>query len=276
MVQSSVAQTNPVSSGKLTSKDYWDEILKKAELPRVNTSATYTHGVTMRFIEPFIRGMGFRTLLEIGCGSSGWLPYFAREYGLRVSGLDYSEIGCQLARKNLAMLEIPYDEVICSDVLQWNSTEKYDIIFTYGVIEHFQSAGEILTICHNHLNDGGMIITLVPNIHGPMKLLNSYFAPGILAMHVRYTCESLRDVHFKAGFVDVATKYVGHFSLGMVPWEKVEKWPFTPNSFSRKVSFKVLNALDKLLHKTWSTLGWDARSRSLSPYIISVMRKAKI
>jgi cyclopropane fatty-acyl-phospholipid synthase-like methyltransferase len=29
-------------------------------------------------------------LLEIGCARSAWLPYFAQEFGIDVSGLDYS------------------------------------------------------------------------------------------------------------------------------------------------------------------------------------------
>jgi cyclopropane fatty-acyl-phospholipid synthase-like methyltransferase len=42
----------------------------------------------MHFIEPFLRSGNYKTLLEIGCGS-GWLPYFAQQYKLKVSGLDY-------------------------------------------------------------------------------------------------------------------------------------------------------------------------------------------
>src|SRR5437660_12881004 len=41
-------------------------------------------------------------LLEVGCGSSEWLPYLSKQFGFRVSGLDYSEKGCALASEILA------------------------------------------------------------------------------------------------------------------------------------------------------------------------------
>ena len=37
-------------------------------------------------------------LLEIGCAQSRWLPYFARDWGYQVAGLDYSELGCAQSR----------------------------------------------------------------------------------------------------------------------------------------------------------------------------------
>src|SRR5579871_3084155 len=41
------------------------------------------------------------SLLEIGCGGSRFLPYFARSFGFTVSGLDYSATGCEQARRVL-------------------------------------------------------------------------------------------------------------------------------------------------------------------------------
>ena len=42
------------------------------------------------------------TLMELGCGGSVYLPYLARRFGLDVTGLDYSAIGCNRARRILA------------------------------------------------------------------------------------------------------------------------------------------------------------------------------
>lgn len=39
--------------------------------------------------------------LEIGCARSRWLPYFAKEFGFEVSGIDYSEVGSQQATQIL-------------------------------------------------------------------------------------------------------------------------------------------------------------------------------
>jgi len=72
----------------------------------------------MNFIDDIIKSSDYKTFIEIGCGSSGWLPYFAKKYGLLVSGLDYSEVGCRLAEENLKMQNIQYGEIICKDIFE--------------------------------------------------------------------------------------------------------------------------------------------------------------
>ena len=81
-------------------------------------------------------------VLEIGCAQSRWLPYFAREWGYRVAGLDYSELGCRqsrdlLAREGIAG-EIYHQDLFCPRPDQVSS---FDLIFSNGVVEHFQDPG---------------------------------------------------------------------------------------------------------------------------------------
>ncbi len=125
---------------KLSSQEYWDQVLEKAKLPRVNTSRSYHYKVTMDFISTYLRDHEYTSFFEVGCGSSGWLPYFAQTYGFTVSGIDYSPVGCKLAVENLRILDIPYGEIICKDIFEKDCTDgkKYDIVFSYGVIEHFE------------------------------------------------------------------------------------------------------------------------------------------
>ena len=83
---------------KKTEKAYWNTLWKKKyELLAIDPYATSVHQwVNQRFHEYFnstfnkISTQG-KTLLEIGCGGSNWLPYFAREYNFIIAGLDYSE-----------------------------------------------------------------------------------------------------------------------------------------------------------------------------------------
>src|ERR1700721_1141695 len=116
---------------KLSTRDYWDEILLQADLPKICTQRSYHQRITMNFVHDFIGRGDYKTFFEVGCGSSGWLPFFAKKYNLRVSGIDYSEPGCLLAKENMSLLGITYDEIICKDVLAPNCTngKKYDIVF---------------------------------------------------------------------------------------------------------------------------------------------------
>ena len=117
------------NDGKLSSRDYWDEVLVQADLPRISTRRAYHQRITMDFVDEFISKGDYKSFFEVGCGSSGWLPYFALKYNLVVSGIDYSVPGCRLAEQNLKMLEIPYGEIICKDIFEPDCTggKKYEL-----------------------------------------------------------------------------------------------------------------------------------------------------
>ena len=78
-------------------------------------------------------------LLEVGCGNSIWLPYFAKQFGFLVSGLDYSEEGCRTSREMLAEAGVR-GMIRCADVFARpdDMRNRYDVIVSVGVVEHFQ------------------------------------------------------------------------------------------------------------------------------------------
>src|SRR5687768_7548575 len=86
-----------------TDAAYWDIHYPPDSVPdRIEPArATYLerrlHDLLARTLAPR-RG---QQLLEIGCGGSRWLPYFAVEHGLKVTGVDYAPLGCALARRVL-------------------------------------------------------------------------------------------------------------------------------------------------------------------------------
>src|SRR5207247_8866766 len=90
-------------------KSYWDQVWTNRDLPsavnpRSRTLSNYADYCLHRYFSTVLSDLGgVRThLLEIGCARSTWLPYFGKEYGFSITGLDYSEIGCQQARQILA------------------------------------------------------------------------------------------------------------------------------------------------------------------------------
>jgi 2-polyprenyl-3-methyl-5-hydroxy-6-metoxy-1,4-benzoquinol methylase len=260
---------------KLSPQEYWDKVLAKAQLPRINNRRSYHYRVTMDFIDRHIRGTGYSTFFEVGCGSSGWLPYFAKEYGLKVSGIDYSEIGCRLAEENLKMLNISYGEIICKDLFEpnCNNGQKYDIVFSYGVIEHFDNPGEVMAIFSDFLNPGGIIITLVPNLNGLMGRMQKYFVPDIIKMHKVITRSQLQKYHENSGLENITTSYVGTFTIAVIPLVSSNRWVFTENSIQKKIGSFLFNAFDKTITRLFSLLRINIPSRNLSPYVLSIARR---
>ena len=211
--------------------------------------------------------------MEIGAGSSGWLPYFANKYRLKVSGLDYSEIGCKLAIENLRLLNIDFDEIICQDIFEWQGDKKYDVIFSYGVVEHFENPERILKICYDHLSPDGIIITLVPNLRGVMGKWSQKYVPEIFKIHKVISREELTSLHQQAGFQNIKTDYAGTFSIGVIPWIRSDHFLFKEKSLLRKISLLSISGISKVSSLINRAFGVNKPSEKWSPYLISIMRK---
>ncbi len=261
-----------MSEEKLSKKEYWDENLEKAELPRVNTGADYHFKATMDYIHGPLTASGKKTFIEIGCGSSGWLPYFRRRYGFAVSGLDYSEIGCRLAEENMRLLGLPCEGITCADVLKWTTGEKYGVIFSYGVIEHFSEPEKVVGICAGHLEEGGLLITLIPNLHGLPGFLSKTVAPETHQMHKIITPEELTAMHLAAGLENVKTGYAGIFSLALIPWSRSRFFLLKEGTLRARISLGLINRANSLVAGVLRLLPGPV-SKLFSPYIIAVFRK---
>ena len=260
---------------KLSTQEYWDSVLAAAQLPRLNTPKAYHYRITMDFIRPFLKSKKYSTLMEVGCGSSGWLPYFAKTYGLLVSGIDYSEVGCRLAEENLKLLGLEYGEIICKDIFEPDCTsgKEYDTVFSYGVIEHFENPKEVVKIFSSFLSQNGLMITLVPNLNGLMGWLSKYFVRDIYDMHQVIRSEDLKRFHEENQLETLKMGYAGTFSLAVIPLVKSKRWLFAEGSFQRRITVFMVRLFDKVVSKFLSLTGINIPSRYFSPYIICIAQK---
>jgi 2-polyprenyl-3-methyl-5-hydroxy-6-metoxy-1,4-benzoquinol methylase len=264
------------SNQKLSSKEYWDNVLENAQLPRINSSKSYNHSVTMNFIDNYLKEeKGLKTFLEIGAGSSGWLPYFARKYGYIVSGLDYSEIGCKICEENLKILKVEYDQVFCKDIFENNCTEgkKYDVIFSYGVIEHFEKPEELIGIFKGLMNENGVIISLVPNYVGLKGILTKIFVNHVYHMHRKISRNQLRMMHEKNNLKNIKTSYVGSFGLGVIAWTKSKTWLFKPDSFQSKLMYRIIQFIEYPIVSVFRLFNFEAPTSFFSPYVVTIAKK---
>ena len=259
---------------KLSTQEYWDKVLEDAKLPRENTAGSYLYNITMKYIKPVLQSANYTSFFEVGCGSSGWLPYFAKKYNYKVSGLDYSEVGCKLARKNLELLNIDYGEILCRDFFQPDPTsgKTYDVVFSYGVIEHFSDPVKVAGIFKSFTAPGGIMITLIPNFMGTTAILTKRFMKNIYDIHNIITPQVLAEFHTKNGMEIIKNGYAGIYSFAVVPWIRSTHPLFKEGSFSRKVLLFLIKATDKVLGTLFRILPFDIPSKMFSPYIICIAK----
>ena len=131
-------------------QNYWSKTWESTEVPSaVNPRGLGLNNYANRclhriFRQVLVASPVFRDgdLLEIGCGASAWLPYFSKEYGYRISGIDYSQAGCVSAEQVLKNSKVE-GSIYCLDAFSLPSDllGKFDVVFSSGVVEHYRGKG---------------------------------------------------------------------------------------------------------------------------------------
>jgi len=156
------------------------------------------------------------SLLEIGCAQSRWLPYFAREWGYQVAGLDYSEVGCLQSRALLAREGLA-GEIFHQDMFRPapRQVAGFDLVFSNGVAEHFEDTAAALRQMAVYLRPDGLLLTIVPNLAGWLGWLQNLISPEVMATHRPLTRKELSQAHAEAGLCPLFCTYLafGHCSV---------------------------------------------------------------
>ncbi|HOX22458.1 MAG TPA: class I SAM-dependent methyltransferase [Elusimicrobiales bacterium] len=254
--------------GKLSDKGHWDSLYSGIKLPRLPDLAQHHSRACERFLEPYLEPRRGGSLLEVGCGASAWLPHFAGKYGLKASGLDYSEQGCKLAAENLRLQGFEPEGIFCADLAAFTPPRLYDAIFSYGVVEHFSDFNSVIGRMASWLAPGGVLLTLVPNFRGIYGPINRAVAPEILDMHVNISREMLRSANERAGLEVQRCGYVGVLSLAVVPWSK------SRGVFASKAALSAVSYANAALSRLLNLTGGPGTAL-FSPYLMSAAWRKK-
>lgn len=116
---------------------------------------------------------GNKKILELGCGKAKQLIYFAKEFGYEVFGVDYSENSVAVAKANLETANVK-GTILCEDIFKTSlEDESFDIVYSQGLVEHFDSLEGIINVHLRLLKKGGTLVITVPNIRNNVYLFLS-------------------------------------------------------------------------------------------------------
>jgi 2-polyprenyl-3-methyl-5-hydroxy-6-metoxy-1,4-benzoquinol methylase len=214
-----------------------------------------------------------RSVVEVGCANSAWLPYFASEFGWKVHGLDYSEMGCRQARQVLACAGLE-GTILHGNVFAppAEMKEAFDAVVSFGVVEHFADTQEVIRAFARLLRPGGTIVTLVPNMVGAVGLLQKWLSRSVYERHVPLDVAALRRAHELNGLCVDSCRYFlsTAFSVANVHDLDASLWSTKAKTFLRanlgRVS-KAVWALEMAGHLELPAI------RLLAPYLVCVARK---
>src|SRR5215831_112159 len=191
------------------SKEYWNSLWHERQLPpaiAVGDQSLRNH-INLKFHAFFRKTFdsGKRLsnelrLAELGCARSVWLPYFSKEFGFQVAGVDYSSTGCDQARAILAREGVD-GQVMLADIFSppQSLLGCFDYVVSFGLVEHFQATDECLRSCAAFLKPGGKMFTLIPNMNGMTGWLQKVLEREVYDVHVPLDVEMLVNAHETAG-----------------------------------------------------------------------------
>ncbi len=176
------------TAGDLTSANYWEKEWAAADAGR-DRLALVRKISQWKFDRMICRMLDAAPnaraeVLELGCAPGSMLQRIHRlRPQLRLSGIDYAEEGAKTTASILGSLGLPRN-VYVGDVRTLDLPSKFDLVTSFGLIEHFDDPAEMIR-CHGRFcRPGGTVAITVPNFTSPVvKFFSSRFCADNLAIH---------------------------------------------------------------------------------------------
>lgn len=254
-------------------KAYWDHqwennTLPTAVDPRARSLNNYLDREFHKCFRGALSSVDTGKLLEIGCARSAWLPYFAKEFGFEVHGIDYSGIGCQQAAQVLRNEGLE-GEIACADFFSPPEymLEAFDVVVSFGVAEHFQDPASCIAAFSRFLKPGGLMITVIPNLSGGMGWIQRITNRPVFDIHIPLDRDALEEAHGSSRLEVVSCEYFLFANLSVV---NIKNWRGKP---LYKVAIRLRSLINKAVWTVERAVPLLRPNRWTSPYIVCITRE---
>lgn len=223
-----------------------------------------------RYFKNYLPVDSSKTCIEIGVVPGNHLIYLAKFHKYRPVGLDYiDDIG--FVGDNLIFNGISEFELIKEDFLKWNPEKKYDVVCSYGFVEHFDNYEEVIKKHMDIVKEGGYLVVSVPYIkyfqlllrkivykEGHFEKLSSIHNPEIM---------NLKKLETIVTSDNIFTKLFCGYIREMTIW-------FNPDDSFIKTNRKCMLGVLKLFEKQVNKLGLS--NKFISPEIMGIFQKKAV
>ena len=168
------------------------------------------------------------SVFEMGAGGSRVLPYVGSKFDCKVFGSDFSLSGCKLLGANLALQGL-HQAAVCEDLFQSSVLpDAFDLVFSSGLIEHFDDTRAVVAEHVRLLRPGGRLVLIVPNLEGVQGMIWKRLARPLWERHWVFGPEFLAGILKDLKLESIEFGYLGSFfiHIGMGDdWTVVKSWP---------------------------------------------------
>jgi len=171
---------NPPSKAELETfykTKFYAQERKKTYFQEQMKSITWWNEIFQERLDKLENELG-RTgkLLDVGCGPGFFLD-FARKRSWDVCGIEPSSDACSFAKNEL---NLNVSLLSLENYLRKNSKEKFDVVYSHGVLEHVLDPKDFINKSRSLLNKNGLIFLSVANDFNPFQYAYLKQNPEIL------------------------------------------------------------------------------------------------
>jgi SAM-dependent methyltransferase len=152
------------------------------------------------------------SFIEIGGFPGFYSVFFKKTFNYDVHLLDYIVIP-EIIHEMEKINNIPLGSinVINADFFSFNSVKKYDIVFSYGFIEHFKDIEGVIKRHVNLLNENGKLLIVLPNLRGISGWFLKITDPNLYRKHnlKSMDIDLLKDISRKIGLKEIEVGLYG-------------------------------------------------------------------
>lgn len=202
--------------------------------------------------------------IEIGCVPGNFLIFLHKRYGYKIYGIDYSDyIG--IAEENMKVNGVKRYKIFREDFLLWRTNLRFDIVCSFGLIEHFTNYKKIIEKHISFLKRRGLLILTAPNFGCGRVLLHKFFRDyDTLLRHNLEIMDlnMLKVVLEKKGLTVLFLNYYGTFGYWMLPDA------YKNRNVIERIFLFLIGLTEKFLRK----LKINVPNKYFSPSIVCVAR----
>lgn len=250
---------------ELTEVKFWESFWANCKLPStVDMSHSFDRCLARELKKnlPDIKGDVF----EVGCAPGKWLAFMAKEFAMNPSGIEYSEAGMIATLENFKILRLAPGSILTGDFFQAKPEHQFDVVMSFGFIEHFDNVDEVVDLHLDWLKPGGVLILGVPNFCGIYFTIQGILDRELLDKHnlkimnLDYFRSLVARFKLKPIFLD----YIGSFEPDL---------PIPKHRFGNPLQFAVKGLLWITRRIRRIQMLDRLNNRFISSYILAIYRK---
>jgi 2-polyprenyl-3-methyl-5-hydroxy-6-metoxy-1,4-benzoquinol methylase len=140
-----------------TNPTFWNNSYSKIEFRTLENDNPLTE-----YIKKYFPKTDRKKLLELGCYPGTYSSIFG-ELGYELNGIDYAE-GVETELKNSYIQRgFRVGDLIKEDIFKTNYQKEFDVVASFGLIEHFEDFLSVIDLHDKFLKKGGELFITVPN-----------------------------------------------------------------------------------------------------------------